>query len=263
MKKNLALSMRLRIMRLLTLICFFHFSGLNNGITCMVASSGKIESAGFAPVLISRIGFGLNPSNWSAIVSHQEWLRFFSRSGRVIEISSQKAIRNMFLESTLFQVWMHNALSPEESRTPVQSALQVRVSETFTPFSRTVSEVAAHEVLEGTKVVYLNTDYEDSWLKMERCNLLKDGKSGPLLQTVFLPGLAGGLFMDLHATSSREILRFARDHSASLLRRIVYSAERSSDGPALLSYNKGRFFREITPKTIGVIFFLSGEGRTA
>jgi hypothetical protein len=48
----------------------------------MVASSGKIESAGFAPVLISRIGFGLNPSNWSAIVSHQEWLRFFSRSGR-------------------------------------------------------------------------------------------------------------------------------------------------------------------------------------
>ena len=53
-----------QVMRVLTLICFFHFSGLNNGFAYLADASGAADGAGFAPYFVTGCAKVLNPLNW-------------------------------------------------------------------------------------------------------------------------------------------------------------------------------------------------------
>ena len=259
MEINRGVTARLRIMRLLTLICFFHFSGLNNGITCMVVSSGRIESAGFAPVLISRVAAVLNPCRWSSLASREEWMGLLSRSGRVIEISSQKAIRNMFLESTLFQVWMHNTVGPGED-SAASAELQAGVSRALLNWSPPASVAEQSSIRDGGRVLYLDTDYEESWLRMER-GLLKEDALKPFSHNRLLSAHA----LDPGVPSAKRALRESREMRSGAglpVRRIFHSAERGSDEPDASPRERGMRISRITPDASGVIFFFAGKGRT-
>lgn len=156
----------------MTLACFFHFSGLNNGITCMVVSSGEMEGGGFAPVAIGKVARGLNPMVWGKLLEGRVWAGWMSRSGRVIEAASQQAVESMLVESGLFQVWMNSC----KSRGSGWGLGGWKVCEEVVE-GRGVAEVRGSELSAGTRAVYLSHDYEESWLKEESWTGLK-GKEG-------------------------------------------------------------------------------------
>ena len=100
-------SNRLRLVRLLTLFSFFHFSGLNNGFTQVIVVAGKIQGANFAPALICKIGKAAGTVSWKNYFTADQWQEAFFKSSKVIEFASRSAVEKMLIESNLFQVWMN------------------------------------------------------------------------------------------------------------------------------------------------------------
>ena len=84
-----------RIMRILTMICFFHFSGLNNGFTFFAISPGQIRALNFAPVAIHSIASAINPFFWKRFLTRGAVFNSIFSSHRVLEISSRRVLRGM------------------------------------------------------------------------------------------------------------------------------------------------------------------------
>ena len=150
-------SSKVRAMRVLTLVCFFHFSGLNNGFCLMAEQSGRLQSADFAPYLLQKIAWSLRPAHLKAAVSRRGWTVLITRSGRVIRTASRQAVQGMLVESSFFQIWAGQCLKP------LQPAFRVPGPE---PDASAVSAPPAPEL--GGKAVYLHPDCENAWLKVER-----------------------------------------------------------------------------------------------
>lgn len=96
--------------RFLTLLSFFHFSGLNNGFTQIVVVSGSIQQTNFAPVAISKMAYILNPGIWKKCLKANHWQKLFFSSSKVIEVASKGAVERMLSEGNLLQMWVQETL---------------------------------------------------------------------------------------------------------------------------------------------------------
>jgi hypothetical protein len=83
---------RKRLVRIFTLLGFFHFSGLNNGFTFMVTQAQGVQSVNFAPVFIRSLCFAINPLFSRKIFQPRTLKVAISYSGRILQFSSQSAI---------------------------------------------------------------------------------------------------------------------------------------------------------------------------
>src|SRR3989344_3343532 len=132
------------VLRLLTLACFFHFSGLNNGFTTFIVSSGRIQRIDFAPVLAQRVVAALHPLHWKKIFLDPVRFHLFPTSANVIERASQMAIQYTILESLHLQSWISDfcldglaavPAKPLKAPTARRSGLKQRVPDALNPFS--------------------------------------------------------------------------------------------------------------------------------
>lgn len=223
-----------RFARFLTLACFFHFSGLNNGFTCMVESSGTVQ-AGFAPVAIQQVARALNPVRWAELASKGSWLHIFSRSSRVIEIASQQALESMFAESTLFQVWVNHSVKTVASGAKSAVRQAIPNAEQWSKTDETLSSAEPAADLRG-RLDYLTSAHEESWIKMERAHFTELGKTR-LSHPAALWN--GGAHPNGETVSSQSILRLklARAGPArrQVQRRIVHVS--AQDGEASAQYH--------------------------
>ncbi len=84
--------MKSRFLRLLTLVSFFHFMGLNNGFTFMSVQLQPFQPVSFAPVFLKTLCVSVNPFAWKAALN----LRFIKKavfsSSRALSVSSRNAI---------------------------------------------------------------------------------------------------------------------------------------------------------------------------
>ena len=123
-----------RILRVLTLVCFFHFSGLNNGFSMVVVSAGRTQRVDFAPVMARQLVAGLNPGNWKRFFFDPIRFRLVKRSANVISLASQRAIQSVLVESSHLQVWLVDSclkgseISPEKSLVRGKSAVEKTLS---------------------------------------------------------------------------------------------------------------------------------------
>ena len=108
-KKN-----KIGVIRLITLVCFFHFSGLNNGFSCLVKVSSQCPAQfvkiSFVPAVVQKISQTVRQSSRMQLFSGGRWAHPFNRSGKFLEIVSQNALQGMLLKSTAFQMWVNQAL---------------------------------------------------------------------------------------------------------------------------------------------------------
>jgi len=104
-------SWRVSAIRLTILVCFFHFSCLNNGVAALISSVHTLDHNAFSPVLVKNIARQLNPSIWKGrLTSIKPWKNLLNRSEKVIEITSQRAIENILLETTFLRNWLEQSL---------------------------------------------------------------------------------------------------------------------------------------------------------
>lgn len=99
-----------KITRILTLVCFFHFSGLNNGFTTLIISAGQIQRMDMAPLLAQNIVATLHPLHCKKIVLDVLRLRVLPRSAKVIALASHRAVQTMLIESSHAQMWLTESL---------------------------------------------------------------------------------------------------------------------------------------------------------
>lgn len=97
---------RNQVARLLTLVFFFNFSGLSNGVAYLVVSSGRIEAVNFAPALVKEVGGALNPKNWKKMISDLRRAKFLFGNGSVVWVASQSAVQGILVRSKLTQLWL-------------------------------------------------------------------------------------------------------------------------------------------------------------
>jgi len=95
MANSLSFSQR-RILRFLTLACFFHFSGLNNGFAFFVVSPGQMAPINFAPIAIRSLAVAVNPFSWKRALGRQTLARSLFSSRQVLEISSRRTLQVTF-----------------------------------------------------------------------------------------------------------------------------------------------------------------------
>lgn len=93
-----------RGIRLLTLASFVHFSGLNNGLAYFAQGAAPAPDMAFAPALANQFARLVNPMTWRQKIFDpaRRWL--FLRSARVIESASQRAVKNLLIESGIMQL---------------------------------------------------------------------------------------------------------------------------------------------------------------
>ena len=84
---------RIRIFRVLTLISFFHFSGLNNGFSFYALSPAQIQPVNFAPVFVRSLCSAVNPFHWGQVFKLRSWKRLILSSRRTLQFSSRTALR--------------------------------------------------------------------------------------------------------------------------------------------------------------------------
>lgn len=97
-----------RAARVLTLACFLHFSGLNNGFATVTSASVPMPAPQIAPTLILASLSFFRPAFWTENLFARSFATF-RRSGRLIETASQRAVRNLFVESSLFRYCLERA----------------------------------------------------------------------------------------------------------------------------------------------------------
>jgi hypothetical protein len=168
---------RMRVVRLLTLLCFFHFSGLNNGFSFLIVSPGHVKSANFAPVLIERVAGVMNPASWVRAVRSGEWVHFLTKPTRAIEISSQNVIENILTESTLLQAWLNYSLRAPVSGERIVCAAEGAALDTEQSGMTVTLPTDAEKVLSFTgATAVLSRESGSSWIKIERLDLNSAGK---------------------------------------------------------------------------------------
>jgi hypothetical protein len=148
---------KVRAMRFMTLVCFFHFSGLNNGFTFMAEHSGRLQGADFAPFILQKMAAPLRPSALKSVFSRRAWAVLLSRSGKVIEAASQRSVQNMLIESSLFQVWAGQCLKPGRSAASVSGPSLVSWT----------NRAGGHPVFDSAPSS-VNAGLENDWLNGDR-----------------------------------------------------------------------------------------------
>ena len=271
-----------QVMRVLTLICFFHFSGLNNGFAYFADSTGKVDESSFGSYAVAKCANVLNPLNWKSLVLDPVLYRLFPRSAQVIQYASNRAVRNMMVESSVFQMWV------------MDSCLRVAASFAKDPFSGQVSaadvnepggEMSAGAVRTGEPIPmavfqsaqdngfafnggervyamrdplrYLDKDKRHSWIQ-DRHAVWNDFRAGRgeffgniAPWNVILPTGSGGAGPPLKVMM-KNLVRFAPDR---LIRRLTFASE-PGDADSMDFAACGRM--GITPRNRGD-FFLGGN----
>ncbi|OGR84111.1 MAG: hypothetical protein A2901_00890 [Elusimicrobia bacterium RIFCSPLOWO2_01_FULL_54_10] len=138
MKPSIGKFLSVKFLRIFTLLCFFSFSGLNNGFTYLIVSAHGVQRVDLTPLLLQKTARMANPLNWKPVILNFARTRL-SRSVKVIEYASQRAVHNFLLEAALAQNWMRTSVSNLLGK-KVQNAEVVKVQE------------AVHAVISGVPV---------------------------------------------------------------------------------------------------------------
>ena len=194
--KHPASARQLRIMRVLTMVCFFHFSGLNNGFAFFAVLPGQVQPVNFAPVALHSIAFALNPSVWMQIPQ------------RILGSASRRVLQGMRSQSGLVQSWLKTGLSPRGCPAgPSKPASDVPLTWASHPLSP-------------------NSSPGFSWLKFKRLDLLDwDRELQPLWAGERTGSEESRIQNDLKARPVRRAIR------PRFMRRIRYSLN-DDDGAA-------------------------------
>ena len=227
---------RTRFARILTLVCFFHFSGLNNGFTAIAISSGSVERVSFAPVFINSVATAFNPAAWRRVFSEGLVFSWFLKSGQIIEHASQKAVRDMFVESSLFDMLLSQSLNKKMSAPVPEKAGLHRGGSLADKAENALSErfftqdAGSFGLEDGRSL--LNTGRREAWIDLERLHL----STGFKYKFGFSPGLAmEGKFRNKDdpyspGLSSRDkhMLNFVMERPSLLL---LFSRSNAGDDP--------------------------------
>jgi len=238
-------SIHLRITRLVTLACFFHFSGLNNGFTYLLnaqAAAGGPQMTGFAPVFLSKCVSAFNPVVWQKAASVSSIFGFFSRSGKVIEYASQNALQNLLLESTLFHVILDQSAKGAKTLTvrnaPASRAQLPVLSEVNSRGAKPDAFGCGSSSLgRGLGNDYINTDRSESWIVPQKLQFMgrqKEYGPGKYFST-YTPGslaLATGLHAVLILTGTAKSNMDLPVHFFTLNRLMDSQLNSGEDGPA-------------------------------
>jgi len=258
-----------QVMRVLTLICFFHFSGLNNGFAYLADASGAADGAGFAPYFVTGCAKVLNPLNWKRTALDSLRQFGFYRPARVIRHASSRAIKNMLVESTVFQLWFAESCLKMASsgREPMEGAVKPGA----VPGQEDAVYGLEHDPSGGNMALsedgrvmglkdpmgYFEKDRRQSWI-WQRHAVWNELRSGdPAFLDRFLPRWnrlpveSGGAGPPLKARMG-EFMEFRPERA---VRRLTYSSESGEEDPPVFAAS-GR--EVITPNHRGDFFFMGG-----
>lgn len=164
--------------RLLVLFCFFHYSGLNNGLAwCVVVSSGKMEACNVTPGLVRSCGQILNPSNWKPfLVSFGR--HHLLKHKRAVEISSQAVIHQIVVGTSALRVRVRSSLdqiSPVVrtacgSKRPSGSLVQKSGSPKEPELSVFLNHDEKYDILGDSPECVVN-DRDEVWMRAKRAFL--------------------------------------------------------------------------------------------
>lgn len=127
MKSRRKCTFKGQVLRGLTLVCFFHFSGLNNGFAGFVISSHNAQNLGFAPMMVKACVSVLNPINWKKFIFQPLKSRILKRSSEVVEVASQRVMQRLLVESSVFQIWLQDTCRKALEKSRLNSSLEGRV----------------------------------------------------------------------------------------------------------------------------------------
>jgi len=229
--------LHLCITRLLTLVCFFQFSGLNNGFTYFMVCPGSLKPAekiNFTTVVVGKCARVLNPAHWKEMAAFETWFEAFFRSGRVIELASQKAVQSMFVESSLFQIWINQSFAPPKESIKKQdggrslSVCVAYVEKCFQSAASFFSESKGRNMVEPAECI--TGSREESWMRVKRV----DAWSGNKYRLGELAGfMACGKWRDqkdLSACARWVIKKYVKPFRVMPVLRIIFSLSDSSEG---------------------------------
>ena len=229
---------KIKLTRLLTLVCFFHFSGLNNGFTYFLAESSGARSSGgtnFATVAIGKCASAINPLNWN-INSCRKIFRPFTRSGKMIEVASQRTVQNMLTRSGFFQICL-NLTIKDRCNTRPGANLTVK-----NPVSASSDKTLREEIISQIEESYsfgkntdLNSDKKELWLKLEQfqCKVRDKYKYGDVPKFLMSGKWRDEKRLDLHCRSAgKKFVKFCR-----VITRpgALFASEKSEDDPYSVS----------------------------
>ena len=104
-----------QIRRALTLVSFFHFCGVNNGLSFVSLTSGNLETIELTPALVRQAARMINPIFWNRRIKKRIFGNLLSKSQEIIQSSSRKAARNLCQDPILLRVWLTESLKPSIS----------------------------------------------------------------------------------------------------------------------------------------------------
>ena len=159
-------------MRLLTLVCFFHFSGLNNGFTYLLDASSAGDgsrSPGF--VVLARFAAGINPLNWEKAASLANLRGLFSRSGNVLECASRNAVQNLFVDSLLSHILVSQSmrckLGNASTAAGSEAGLLAPGAPRIQPQTQAAGNISALNAFD-----FLSQEGREAWLSAKRLQYL-------------------------------------------------------------------------------------------
>lgn len=112
--------MRIAAVRLLTLTCFFHFSGINNGWTFTVAAGIPLPAASGTSALAVR-GMLAACGIGSGALSFRRWSQAFTRSERAVQRLSRRAVQKILSQPGLAAAGLRQTLKRAVNR-PLKTA---------------------------------------------------------------------------------------------------------------------------------------------
>ena len=219
--------------RLLTLVCFFYFSGLNNGFTAFVVSSGKFEPVDFASVAVRGLAGVLNPAHWKRRVIEPMRYALLSGSTRLIGSASQRAVQQILIESTFLQLSVRDYCAKAADfggSILEETAAMVRAEKPAPRTDLAAGRPAERDCRMDQAPGYLKTDKRVSWLR-HRYPLWEGGKWTLACLSPASKGHDSKGSADPQpgpASAARRLVRFVPDRFQA---RLSFSGE-DSDGPS-------------------------------
>ena len=161
-------------MRLVTLVCFFHFSGLNNGFTYLLDASAancNMQSTGFAHTAMVKCATALNPLNWKKEASLKSLFMIFKRSGNVLEYASQNAAQNLLFNSIIANVLVIQSAKIKAKNAGLKPARETGFSSSKSPVFQPLNSLAvSYDPLSALE--FLDQCRMESWLSAKRLHFL-------------------------------------------------------------------------------------------
>lgn len=272
-------------MRLLTLVCFFHFSGLNNGLSAIVISGGKIQSIELAPAIATKCATALRPANLKRVFLDPIHLKLFPKSAEAARYASQRAFQNILAASEFFEHLLRDTLirSLDRARAHITGkvGISVKTGVKFTSHSQpqhtTSGQVSLNKnplnqlgVNQGTfsnlgqklmgirdSPVSMKGNRKRTWLA-ERFHLWdRHGPGSEFHNDLLHPGHLSSAKNGISPPDVRERLRKSVQSVQDWVRarRLFFASEKSDADPSGSLNIKGPLSFE-SPRNLGVILFL-------